>query len=81
MLKVRKSLTEILLEVTNDEIESIATQVFNKAINRGIVYVYGFKIINYIKIYYLKSLLNLFIIENKFYLFFDKKKFLLKNKS
>lgn len=38
MLKVRKYLTEILLEVTNSEIASIAKEVLFRAKNRGICY-------------------------------------------
>jgi hypothetical protein len=41
MLKVRKWLTEILLEVTNAEIHSIAKEVLLKAKNRGIFYIKG----------------------------------------
>lgn len=36
MLKVRKWMTEILLEVTNNEIELIAKEVLNKSSDRGI---------------------------------------------
>lgn len=35
MMKVRKMLTEILLDVTNSEIESVCKEVFHKAKNRA----------------------------------------------
>jgi hypothetical protein len=46
MLKVRKWLTEILLEVTNAEIHSIAKEVLLKAKNRGILYIKGSNYVN-----------------------------------
>lgn len=38
MLKVRRSLTEILLEVTNDEIASVCKEVWKRSNNKGIFY-------------------------------------------
>jgi len=37
MSRVRRFLTEILLEVTNSEINSVAKDVYNKAKTRGIL--------------------------------------------
>lgn len=36
MLKVRRSLTEILLEVTNDEISSVCKEVWRRYCSKGI---------------------------------------------
>jgi arginine/serine-rich splicing factor 18 len=44
MLKVRRSLTEILLEVTNDEIGSVCKEVWKHSSNKGNKKIYILKI-------------------------------------